>query len=165
MSVEIKHRNGGVTIVHDLSVLDDILKADRKFNAASDAFHAKLMAMGVKAYRCNDGWVDRENHIVTFFADEREPGYYWGNRNLKNGDKIFLRGNDDSGQFALVDRVVKIGSYSVRYHYILTDEFLDKDGIFHNSLTTPPKVNHKKFRRMINRITERFISTKQKKNR
>lgn len=79
MPVEIKHRNGGVTIVHDLSVLDDILEADRKFYAESYAFHAKLMALGVKAYRCNDGWLDRENHIVTFFADEREPGYYWGN--------------------------------------------------------------------------------------
>ncbi len=119
--------------------------------------------MGVTAYTCNDGCVDRENHIVTFFADEREPGYYWGNRNLKNGDKIFLRGMDDSGQFALVDSMVEIGSYSVRYHYILTDEFLDKDGIFHDSLTTPPKMSHKKFRKIINRITERFISKKQKK--
>lgn len=165
MSVEIRHRNGGVTIVHDLSALNDILEADRKFYAECDAFHAKLMAMGVKAYRCNDGWVDRENCIVTFFTDEREPGYYWGNRNLKNGDKIFLRGRNDSGLFALVDRVVEIKSYSVRYHYILTDEFLDENGIFHNSLIAPPKTSHKKFRRMINRITERFISIRQKKNK
>lgn len=47
MSVEIKHRNGGVSIVNDLSVLDDILEADRKFYAECDAFHAKMMELGL----------------------------------------------------------------------------------------------------------------------
>ncbi len=158
MSVEIRHRNGGVTIVHDLSVLDSIIAADRKFNAASDAFHAKMMALGVKAYRCDDGWVNREKHIVTFFSDEHTPGYYWGNRLLKSGDKIFFKDINDGGKFAYVDYRVEISSYSVQYHYILSGEVMDAQGNISNpELQSSKKYKNrfKFFRNIVKRIFKR----------
>ena len=128
MSVTIRGRYGQTTIVHDLSVLDDIIRADRKFYAECDAFHAKMMELSVKAYRCNDGWVNREHNIVTFHPDDKTPGYYWGNRNLKSGDKIFLGNAGDGGVFAYIDYMMEITSYCVRYHYILSDEIMDAQG-------------------------------------
>lgn len=159
MSVTIPHRNGGVTIVHDLSVLDDILRADRKFNAESDAFHAKMMALGVKAYRCNDGWVNREHNIVTFHPDDRTPGYYWGNRQLKCGDKIFLGDAGDGGKFAYIDYRVEITSYCVRYHYILSGEIMDAQGNISNREVQSSKNAQKRFmffRHIIKRIFKRI---------
>lgn len=155
MSVEIKHRNGGVSIVNDLSVLDDILEADRKFYAECDAFHAKMVELGVKAYRCNDGWVNREHNIVTFHPDDRTPGYYWGNRQLKSGDKIFLGNAGEGGKFAYIDYMVEITSYSVRYHYILSGEIMDAQGNISNPELQPSKKRLKKFeffRKIVKRI-------------
>lgn len=131
MSVEIRDRNGGVTIVHDMSVLGDILEADRKFYTECDAFHDRMMSLGVKAYRCNDGWVDRENHNLTFFSDERTKGYYWGNMYLEKGDKIFIGDAHSEGKFALIENVVNYGYHCVTYHYSLVeDESEKKEGLF-----------------------------------
>ena len=121
MSVEIRDRNGGVTIVHDMSVLGDILEADRKFYAECDVFHDRMMALGVKAYRCNDGWVDRKNHNLTFFNNERTKGYYWGNLHLEKGDKIFIGNAHSEGKFALIENIVERGYHSVTYHYNLIE--------------------------------------------
>lgn len=131
MSVEIRDRNGGVTIVHDMSVLGDILEADRKFYAKCDAFHDRMMSLGVKAYRCNDGWVDRKNLNITFFHNERTKGYYWGNMYLEKGDKIFIGNAHSDGKFALIENVVGHGLYSVTYHYnLIEDEPERKEGWF-----------------------------------
>lgn len=163
MSVTLRGRNGSVTIVHDLSVLDDIMKADRKFYAECDAFHAKMMALGVKAYRCNDGWVNREHQIVTFHPDDRTPGYYWGNRQLKSGDKIFLKGIDNGGQFAYIDYMMEITSFCVRYHYILSEEIMDAQGNISNpELQSSKKCPRRRlmfFRNIVKRLVK-HIKTK-----
>ena len=131
MSVEIRDRRGGVTIVYDMSVLGDILEADRKFDAECDAFHDRMMSLGVKAYRSNDGWVDRENHNVTFFSSERTRGYYWGNMHLEKGDKIYIGSAYSEGKFALIENVVERGYHSVTYHYsLIEDEPERKEGWF-----------------------------------
>ena len=80
--------------------------------------------MGVKAYRCNDGWVDRDRHIITFFEDEVKKGYYMGNMNLKEGDKIFIGNESSGGQFALIDNVIDVVFGIAKYHYNLIDEYL-----------------------------------------
>lgn len=155
MSVTIRGRYGQTTIVHDLSVLDDIIRADRKFYAECDAFHAKMMELGVKAYRCNDGWVNREHNIVTFHPDDRVHGYYWGNRDLKSGDKIFLGNAGDGGIFAYIDYMVEITSYCVRYHYVLSDEILDAQGNVSNPKlqASEKRLNRFKFfRNIVKRI-------------
>lgn len=163
MSVILRGRNGSVTIVHDLSVLDDILRADRKFYAECDAFHAKMMELGVKAYRCNDGWVNREHQIVTFHPDDRTPGYYWGNRQLKCGDKIFLGDAGDGGVFAYIDYIVEITSYCVRYHYVLSDKIMDAQGnILNPALQSSKKCLRRRlmfFRNIVKRLFKR-IKTK-----
>lgn len=160
MSVKIPHRNGGVTIVNDLSVLDDILRADREFYAECEAFHYKMMALGVKAYRCNDGWVNREHNIVTFHPDDRTPGYYWGNRELKSGDKIFLKDIDNGGKFAYIDYMMEITSFCVRYHYVLSDEIMDAQGNILNPALQSSKKNPKRFKFFRNIVKRIFKRTK-----
>lgn len=160
MSVKIPHRNGGFTIVNDLSVLDDILRADREFYTECEAFHYKMMALGVKAYRCNDGWVNREHSIVTFHPDDRTPGYYWGNRELKSGDKIFLKGIDNGGQFAYIDYMMEITSFCVRYHYILSDDIMDAQGNILNPALQSSKKSPKRFKLFRNIVKRIFKRTK-----
>lgn len=122
MSIEIQDRFGGRTIVNNPAMIDTILEVNRNFDAKCDAFHDELMSLGVKAYRCNDGWVDRINHYITFFADERYKGYYWGNMHLENGDKIFIGNASDGGKFAIIDRIVRLDYSSTTYHYTIIEE-------------------------------------------
>lgn len=127
MGTKLDFPGGGHIIVNNPAMLPGVALSILDFNQKSDKFHSQLMELGVKAYRCNDGWVDRENHIVTFFAYERERGWYWGNMNLTKGDKIFLGNPTDGGQFAIIDGIVDQGWRSVRYHYQLIDEYIKFD--------------------------------------
>lgn len=97
-----------------------------------ERFHDKLLSMGVRAYRSNDGWVDRENHIITFFR-ECTLGYYFGMNELNVGDKIFIGDEADGGQFAIVDGIVDIDTIMERgrkYHYHLMEEYIDSSWHF-----------------------------------
>lgn len=92
-----------------------------EFNDDCEVFHQYMMDEGVKAYRCNDGWVDRENNIATFHDTERDPGYYWyGEANV--GDKIFIGNAHDFGYYAIVTEIVerlqKFGSVKYRFQRI-----------------------------------------------
>lgn len=116
MSTKLDFPGGGHIIVNNPAMLPGITQSILDFNQESDQFHSQLMEFGVKAYRCDDGWVDRVNHIVTFFAFERERGWYWGKINLAKGDKIFLGNPSDGGQFAIIDRIVEENIRSARYH-------------------------------------------------
>lgn len=93
------------------------------FMEKNKKFHEKLMNLGVKAYRCNDGWVDRDRHIITFFESDAEYGFYWGKTNLKCGDLIFIGNRAKGGQFAKITGIIRKG-YCVSYSYELIDEFL-----------------------------------------
>ncbi len=126
MGIEIKDRFGGRMIVNNPDLLETILSVESDFNAKCDAFHDEMMSLGVKAYRCDDGWVDRVRHIITFFADERYKGYYWGNMHLKAGDKIFIGNAHDGGKLATIDQIVSYGYRSVKYHYALVEKEPEK---------------------------------------
>lgn len=73
---------GGSIEIHDSRFLPTFLEINEKMKKETVEFHNRLMGMGVKAYRCNDGWVNRDDHYVTFFSDDKEVGYYWGNKDL-----------------------------------------------------------------------------------
>ena len=124
MGTKLDFPGGGHIIVNNPAMLPGVALSILDFNQRSNQFHCQLMEFGVKAYRCNDGWVDRVNHIVTFFAFERERGWYWGNINLAKGDKIFLGTPDDGGQFAIIDGIVDKDRACARYHYQLIDEYI-----------------------------------------
>lgn len=127
MGTKLDFPGGGCIIVNDLAEVPGMIQTIRDFNQRSNNFHSQLIELGVKAYRCNDGWVDRKNHIVTFFASERERGWYWGNMSLTKGDRIFLGNPSDGGQFAIIDRVVDKDLRSARYRYQLIDEYIRFD--------------------------------------
>lgn len=127
MGTKLDFPGGGYIIVNDPAEVPGMIKFIHDINQRDAEFHHQLMEMGIKAYRCNDGWVDRKNHIVTFFDDEREHGWYWGNMNLVQGDKIFLGNPSDGGQFAIVDGVAEKRPWSTKYHYHLIDEYIRYD--------------------------------------
>ena len=87
------------------------------FNKENDDFHEKMMQRGVKAYRCNDGWVNRQRFHVTFFPSEREKGYYWGNLNMEVGDMIFIGNAHDGGRFAKITGRVDEWQCSCTYSF------------------------------------------------
>lgn len=122
MSVEIIDRYGGKKIVHNLALLDDIVKVNMEFDAKCNAFDEKMMEMEVKAYRNNDGWVDRKNNNITFFRLDKYKGWYWGNLHIKEGDLIFIGNAFDGGKFAVIDNIIESGKISARYHYNLIQE-------------------------------------------
>lgn len=134
MGTKLDFPGGGYIIVNDPAEVPGMIKFIHDINQRDDQFHHKLIGMGVKAYRCNDGWVDRDNHIVTFFDHEKERGWYWGNMNLTKGDKIFLGNPSDGGQFAIVDGVAEVREWCAKYHYHLIDEYIS---------TKPPKQKSK----------------------
>ena len=125
MSVEFKTSGDCRIIVNNPSLIDGVDKLLCDFDERCGLFHQKLLSMGVKAYRCNDGWVDRDRHIITFFDNEVKKGYYMRNMNLKEGDKIFIGNESSGGQFAIIDKVIDVG-FSAKYHYNLIDKYLKK---------------------------------------
>lgn len=133
MSVRFSFPDGGALIVDEENV-GSTIEFFRKSNARKKEFHELLMSMGVRAYRTNDGWVDREKHIVTLFSDECTYGWYYGVNELKEGDKIFIGDESSGGQFAVVDAVVdsfNLGDHDTRkYHYNLIEEYIDRDWKF-----------------------------------
>ena len=124
MSVEFETSGGGRIIVNDNSKAKRVAQVLYDYNEKCMQFHQKLLSIGVKAYRSNDGWVDRDKHIITFLDNDETQGYYYGNMNLKEGDKIFIGNAYDGGQFAIIDKVIDIGFLGAKYHYNLIDEYL-----------------------------------------
>ena len=113
---------GGSVEVHDSRFLPTFLEINAKMKRETEEFHNKLMSLNVKAYRCNDGWVDRENKKVIFFSDEHEKGYYWGNKDLEVGDIIFIGNVNDGGRLAKITKCENLwesykGEWSRKYWY------------------------------------------------
>lgn len=133
MSVELAFPGWGTLIV-DEEHAESVSASLRSIEEENRTFHERLISMGVKAYRCNDGWVDREKRIITFTSSDNIKGGYWGNKDLKVGDKIFLKSISGSGQFAIVERIVEKNEsgpwYFYKYHYNLIEEYLDRNGNF-----------------------------------
>ena len=112
---------GGSVEIHDSRFLPTFLEINAKMKREMEEFHNKLMEMNVKAYRCNDGWVDRENKKVTFFCNENDKGYYWGRKDLEVGDLIFIGNMYSGGRLAKITRCETlwehIGGWSREYWY------------------------------------------------
>jgi len=104
--------NGGYIQVNDATMVGSMIAITNQFNNVCAEFHNKLMSMGVKAYRCNDGWVDRIACEMSVFAHEKDKGYYWYGE-VGVGDKVFIGNAHDGGRFAEV--------LSVK-HYVHTQE-------------------------------------------
>jgi len=108
-------KRGGYVKINDASLVSSFLESERKWNEQNEAFHHKLLGLNVKAYRCNDGWVDREKCRVTFFKDDDEIGWYW-HTGCKVDDKIFIGNRCDGGRFAIITDI----KYSPGMSYIYT---------------------------------------------
>lgn len=145
MSTEFKMPGGGTINVNDPSMVDEVSQVIHKFNTECLEFHQKLMSLGVKAYRCNDGWVDRRHHNVTFFSSEKEHGYYWGDMNLQSGDMIFIGNAHSGGHFATIENVIDRGYGSVTYHYNLIEPHI-------TDLSCAAKPNHTCMSSLIRKI-------------
>lgn len=145
MSTEFKMPGGGTIIVNNPSMVDEVAQGIQKFNMECLEFHQKLMSLGVKAYRCNDGWVDRHHHNVTFFSSEKEHGYYWGNMNLQSGDMIFIGNAYNGGHFATIENVIDRGYGIVTYHYNLIEPHI-------KTCHVQPKTNHQRNTRILSSI-------------
>lgn len=138
---------GGYVEIHDSRILPAFMEIDRKIKEESQVFHQKMMDMGVKAYRCNDGWVYRDEKVVHFDNGDHEVGYYWSDRDLKVGDKIFIGCYSDGGRFARItecfDEFTVGNHWSKEYKYEPLDETMD--GTEHpyitvNTLTRKQKI-------------------------
>ena len=82
------------------------------------------MDIGVKAYRVNDGWVDRENKIVRFRDSEKDIGHYYGRTDLMPGDKIFIGCMDLGGFIAEIVSLERNTIFnSAYYHYKELEKF------------------------------------------
>ena len=58
--------HGAYIKINDAALVSSFMENHIKQEKANEEFHQKLMSLGVRSYRCNDGWVDREKCIVTF---------------------------------------------------------------------------------------------------
>ena len=113
---------GGSVEIHDSRFLPTFLEINAKMKREMEEFHNKIMSLNVKAYRCNDGWVDRKNKKVTFFSDDQEEGYYWGKKDLDVGDIIFIGDMYDGGRLAKITKCETLwrsyeGGWSREYWY------------------------------------------------
>lgn len=139
---------GGFIEIHDSRLLPTFIENEKKRRNEMEEFHNKIMGMGVKAYRCNDGWVNRDDHNVTFFSDDKEEGYYWGNKDLEVGDTIFIGNMNDGGRFAKIIKCDKLwvsydGNWTRTYGYEPLDETLngnDRPYITEKTLTKKQKL-------------------------
>ena len=123
---KVYHLESGATIkINDADFIPAFEEAERKFREKSFAFHTKLMSMGARAYRVNDGWVDRKKCKVTFFNGEKIYGYYWCNRELQKGDLIFIGTESNGGRFASIVDKVDEWRGSVSYTYTPTEIVID----------------------------------------
>ena len=153
---------GGYVEVHDSRFLPTFLEINAKMKRKMEEFHNKLMSMGVKAYRCNDGWVDRKNRKVTFFCNEHDEGYYWGRKDLEVGDLIFIGNMYDGGRQAKITKCEDLweydnGGWSRTYCYEPLGETLD--GIDRKYLTESMLTKKQKLLRFFGRFDDRQLQT------
>lgn len=118
---------GGQIKVNDARFIPQIEYAIAKEKTEQKNFHDYLMSIGVKAYRANDGWVDRKKCIVRLFRHEKHHGWYWGNLNLNVGDKIFIGNCYDGGRLAEITELLDYGLFndSRAYRYKPLDKTID----------------------------------------
>lgn len=131
--------NGGYMQINDATMVKPLLAAERKFREQCNEFHEKLLSMGVKTYRCNDGWVDRKNCIMTIFLSEHDKGYYYYG-GVKVGDKIFIGNAHDGGRFAEVTKVEE-GFASLDVSYKPLEETLDGFRCKYITINNAPKLS------------------------
>lgn len=118
----ILDRFGGIMIDQTLSLMGINKKPKKQIKNELDAFHEAMRLMEVRAYRYDDGLVDRINHEITFSVRDRYKGCYYGNLFLLRGDKIFIGNRHDGGKYAVIEKIVKCGFLSTTYHYSLIEE-------------------------------------------
>lgn len=152
---------GGSIEIHDSRFLPTFLEIDAKMKREMKEFHNKLMEMNVKAYRCNDGWVDRKNRKVTFFCNEQDEGYYFGRNDLEVGDLIFIGNMYSGGRLAKITRCETLwehnDGWSREYRYEPLDETLD--GIDNPYITENTLTRKQKLLRFFGLFDENKIQT------
>ena len=116
--------NGGYIKVNDARLVDTMIDINNKFNNECEEFHNKLMSLGVKAYRCNDGWVDRKRCVAIIDPSERTKGYYWFGK-AEIGDKIFIGNSHDGGRMAEVLKVKEWVMDALAFYYKPLEEVID----------------------------------------
>jgi hypothetical protein len=153
---------GGSVEIHDSRFLPTFLEINAKMKREMEEFHNKLMSLNVKAYRCNDGWVDRKNKKVTFFSDDQEEGYYWGRNDLEVGDLILIGNMYSGGRLAKITKCGTLwrsyeGEWSREYWYEPLDETLD--GIDNPYITEKTLTRKQKLLRFFGLFDENKIQT------
>lgn len=141
---KVYYLESGATVkINNADFIPVFEKSQREQEKRNKLFHERLSAMGVKAYRVNDGWVDRKNCKVTFFSHNKTYGFYWYNNNLQKGDLIFIGTESYGGRFAIIENKEYEISDSVTYTYSPTQTIIDgKYGPYKtkNNLTKIDKV-------------------------
>lgn len=132
-----KFGNDGATVTVNYATLVPLMdRLHKKWIKESNDFHKKLLSLGVKAYRVNDGWVDRKNCHVSFHRDDHEIGSYWHTQALSVGDKIFIGDIRRGGRFAEITSIEDFLCF-YEYGYKPLNETLDgeDDGLVKPYLT------------------------------
>lgn len=114
--------------VNNADLIPFMERVQRDFEENNNLFHLKLMSMGVKAYHCNDGWVNRERHRITFIYDMcKTPWFYWYDEDepLEVGDIILLWNSGDGGRFARITEKIDLCNDSGTFGYELLDGTID----------------------------------------
>lgn len=142
--VELQLYGGGTCLV-DADIAPIIMEVERKIQDDARAFHDKLLSLGVKAYRVNDGWVDRKRRIVTLFEDDYDIGYYYrGLKEINVGDLIAI---GDVSDGAMIVRVVELdfpGMHCIRLRYgeeVISVEDGIKNGVVVKSKYHAPAIS------------------------
>lgn len=103
-------------IIHDKTYISLILGINEEIIKKDVDFHYFLISKGVKAYRNNDGWVNRKEKRITFDSYDKKKGWYLSNKELKVGDLIFIGNRCDGGRFAEIIEVGNLREYHHEYH-------------------------------------------------
>ena len=93
------------------------------YDIQRSTFNTKLIEQGVKAFRPNDGWVNRERLSVIFFKKNLygnnpcDTMYYHPEKTLQVGDLIFIGDYLNGGRYAKIEKVWSNEKDSCAYNY------------------------------------------------
>ena len=115
-------------VVNNADLVPFMEKVQMKFERNNNLFHLNLISMGVKAYHCNDGWVNRERHRITFIYEWcKTPWFYWYDEDkpLEVWDIILLWDIGHGGRFAIITEKIDLCNDSGTFGYELLDGTID----------------------------------------
>ena len=110
--------NGGY-IKSDEDISPIIASTMCNLNRDAEIFHEKLMSLGVKSYRCNDGWVDRADRVMIQRKEcDWEIGFYfYGTSDIKEGDLVAIGNVRDGAMVVKAIECRDFDGYSIGIRY------------------------------------------------